>query len=176
MSSLHSKSKTMLRPLGSSDVPALQRLLDATPEYHRRVYGGVAADGAADELLKALPPGRTLQHKLVLGLEDSGELLACVELIRGYPTGVYAFLGLLLIREDRHGQGLGRSVYGAAENFVRALWPELEKLRLAVALSNDVAGFWSQMGFVDTGERKQDLEHGIDVLLMEKAFHTAEPR
>lgn len=79
-------------------------------------------------------------------------------------------MGLLLVREDSHGEGLGREIYESGERLIRKLWPEVARFRLAVALSNDVTGFWNRMGFHDTGERKPDLEHGIEALLMEKLF------
>ena len=62
-----------------------------------------------------------------------------------------AFIGLLAIAEDRHGQGLGRAAYGLLENFARVRW-HASTMRLVIVDTNPVEEFWRRMGFERTGE------------------------
>lgn len=148
-----------LQPLGEEDLPALQEVLDAAPGYRSRVPG----PHDARSVLAGGIPGK---DKLTLGLREGRDLVGVCDVLRGHPTPEVAYVGLLLLREDRQGGGLGRLAWELARERVRQEWPETRRFRLAVAVPNaQVLGYWRRMGFAETGER---LPHeGTEVLLME---------
>lgn len=130
----------------------LQAVLDEAPNYSFATTGKAPATAAGHTLLAALPPGKTAEDKFVFGVSRSGELVGCVDVVRGYPTNNTAFIGLLLICEGYQGLGYGGAAYQLLEGLI-AGWGST-KVRLAVVQSNPQAvGFWARMGFEETGER-----------------------
>jgi ribosomal protein S18 acetylase RimI-like enzyme len=65
-----------------------------------------------------------------------------------------AVIGLLLLAEPWQHRGLGRAFAALIEQAIGA-WPEIDRLRLGVAVSNTAALiFWRKLGYRETGEVK----------------------
>ncbi len=151
------------------DGEMLQAILEEAPGYSVAVTGLPPAADAGRALLEELPVGTDERNKYVFAVREGDELVGCADVLRGYPEPTTAFLGLLLIAESRQGEGLGRRVSSALESVMRE-WG-CTKVRLAVVESNECAlGFWSAVGFVDTGERVDYQNGRVDslLILMEK--------
>lgn len=149
------------------NLSAVQRVLEATPTYHRLVGGRPASTTEAQEVFSSRPPG-DFQEKIVYGVYDGAELVGVVDLVKGYPNAVTVFIGLLLIREDRQGQGLGARTFREIQALVKG-WGNFPVLRLAVVSTNPAAGlFWRKMGFVETGERKPWPSLAAELILFER--------
>ncbi|MCB0638919.1 MAG: GNAT family N-acetyltransferase [Lewinella sp.] len=149
----------------------LQGIINAAPAYAWRATGQPPASDEATELLTMLPPGKGYHDKFVFGLYLGPQIIGCLDIVRAYPNATTAFLGLLLLAEEHHGQGHGRAAYHLLENFVGTQWPEIKTLRLAVLRANEqVMPFWEKMGFRATGEVKPYQSGLIDseVILIEK--------
>jgi ribosomal protein S18 acetylase RimI-like enzyme len=81
----------------------------------------------------------------------NGEPLGVLDLHVNHPEVGVCYLGMLLIKEDCFGKGLGRKCYKLAEDYVkRALG--CHKIRLGVSEVNDVAKFWEKQGFTQNGK------------------------
>jgi RimJ/RimL family protein N-acetyltransferase len=143
-----------LRELGSGDEAVLQALLESDPDYTVRVTGYPPGPSDALSLLMGRPESVPESHKFVLGLFDGAELVAVVDLLRGYPEASFVFIGLLLVRSSRQRSGVGAAALAAVERYA-GQWPEARRFRLAVVDTNAaVLGFWRRMGFEPTGETK----------------------
>jgi GNAT superfamily N-acetyltransferase len=143
-----------LRELGAGDEDALQALLESDPDYSVRVTGYPPGPSDALSLLMVRPESVPESHKVVVGAFEGAELVAVVDLLRGYPEPSCVFLGLLLVQGPRQGSGLGSAVMAAVERYA-AQWPEARRFRLAVVDTNAaVLGFWRRMGFEATGETR----------------------
>ena len=115
-----------------------------------------------------LPAGKTEADREVIGLWDGPRLEGLVELLRGYPSSEVAYLGLLLVSQDQQKKGWARRLWRAAQEKV-SLWPEIERFRLAVVVSNTPAlQFWRHLGFAETGEVRPYGQ--TQVILMELEF------
>ena len=136
-----------LARLGEHRVGAVQRLLERCEGYHLLVDGHPAAPGAAQRVLTEVPPGRELDDKLVVGVDGAdGELLAVVDLFRGYPDPVTWWISLLLVAPAARGRGLGARVYGQVEAWLRRCGARA--VQLGVHPANPRAqGFWCARGF-----------------------------
>jgi GNAT superfamily N-acetyltransferase len=142
-----------LRLLTAADADEVQRVLEAAPDYARRVSGLPVGEADALSLFDMLPEGKTLEDKFVWGIFAPG-LEGVIDVIRGYPDQSTAFIGLLLLRESAQGRGLRRQAFSCVQDEVER-WPQIETLRLAVVDTNDPAkGYWEAMGFTATGETK----------------------
>ena len=103
--------KVHIRELQSEpeDMAELQRVLEGAPRYFGRVMGGPPGPAEAQSLYTMLPEGKGYEDKFVYGTFRNDDLVGCLDVMRGYPAGDIAFLGLLLIAEAHQGQGIGRA-------------------------------------------------------------------
>ncbi len=137
-----------------SEMRELQRVLEEAPTYAQRVTGLPVGSADAQSLYIDLPPGKTDEDKFVFGIFLGDEMVGCIDLVRAYPNPTTAHIGLLLISEKYHGQGIGRQAYDLAEQFIRE-WGTCDTIRLGVVRTNEeVISFWKKLGFEPTGEVK----------------------
>ncbi|TDU89443.1 acetyltransferase (GNAT) family protein [Kribbella voronezhensis] len=145
-----------LAEITGDDVGAVQELIESDAGYTERITGYPPGAADAQSLLMMRPEGIAEDAKVVLGLWDGEQLVAVVDLLRGYPNGHTGFIGLLEVHGGHRGEGAGRTAYELVERFVIEEWPEIRVLRLAVVDTNaeQAAGFWQRLGFEATGEAK----------------------
>ena len=146
----------MRRLLPTSDGPLVQDLIGADPSYTQRIGGKSPGPGDGLALLTTTPLLYQEDDKHVLGLFDGDSLVAVADIIRGYPTEDYAFIGLLQVRSDRKGQGLGRLMHDQVLGYVSSQMPNVTRMRLGIVATNraEAEPFWLQMGYEATGETK----------------------
>jgi GNAT superfamily N-acetyltransferase len=147
---------TELRRLGdrAHDREIVFDLLRAAPTYEARTLGRPTTPEDAVRLLVERPPRSAQDAKCVYLVVADGVPVGLLDLIRGWPRPDVAHIGLLLIREDRHREELGRATVQAVDDLLDG-WPEIGWSRLTVVESNlEVLGFWEDAGFVDTGGRR----------------------
>jgi len=78
--------------------------------------------------------------------------IGVLDLHVNHPEEKICYLGLLLLKEDLFGKGLGTQCYRFAEDYIlRSL--QCQKIRLGVADENNVTGFWTKMGFTPNGNK-----------------------
>lgn len=152
-----------VRPLGPDDAAAVQGLLAGSPGYLHRTGGHDPVPGAGAELLSALPPGAEGSAKTVLGLEREGELLGLCEVIAHWPERGTAHIGLLLIREDHAGQGLGRALH---DSVVAQLGADRSLVRLRAGIvgtdAEHGAPFWHRLGYRPALETRPSRGGSVD--------------
>ena len=138
----------------TAEMGELQRVLEAAPSYYLAVTGLPPGSAEAQSTYTGLPPDKTYADKFAWGLYTGGSMIGCADVIRGYPAPYKAVIGLLLLAQSWQGRGLGRAFAQLVEQAIGA-WPEIECLRLNVAVSNAGAhAFWLKLGYCDTGEVK----------------------
>lgn len=140
-----------LDTVGPADEARVAALLGRLEAYSARVDGVPRDDDGARAFLKDLPAGIPASQKHTFVVVADEEDIGLADIVDGFPRAGTAFVGLLAIREDRHGRGLGRASWQALEVFARQTL-KAEVLRLAVVDTNPVEGFWRQQGFQKTGE------------------------
>ena len=146
----------VLRPIEPGDVDAVQELIESDPGYTERITGYPPGPADAQSLLMMRPEGLTEDEKIVLGAFVTNRLVAVADLLRGYPNGHTAFIGLLQVHWNHQGLGYGRAAYEQLQRYVETSWPEIRTLRLAIVDTNAriATGFWLRQGFTATGEER----------------------
>lgn len=144
-----------LRALTASDVAAVQQLLEADAGYAERVTGRPLGPNAARDLLEARPPTLSLDDKVVLGVFGDSQLVAVVDLLRGWPQAGTVHVGLLQVHALHQRRGVGRQVHDLALRWLEA-WPEATQLRAAIVETNieQAAPFWQALGYTPSGAAK----------------------
>lgn len=141
----------VLSPVLPHEIDAVQGVIESDPGYVERITGLPPGPADALSLLMMRPPDLAEEHKSVFGIRRGGELVGLLDVLRGYPDPDVAYIGLLQIRADLRGQGLGREAHQALLALVGE-WPEIRRLRLAVVATNiQVEPWWRELGYAPVG-------------------------
>jgi RimJ/RimL family protein N-acetyltransferase len=148
---------------------ALQCVLDSAPGYFETVCAAPPGRAEAQRTFTALPEGKIYDDKFVWRLYSGEAMIGRADVIRGYPSRERAVIGLLLPAERWQRRGLGRAFAALLERRI-ASWPEIERLRIGVAASNDGAlAFWRKLGYCETGQVRPPRSGFVrEVIVLEK--------
>jgi ribosomal protein S18 acetylase RimI-like enzyme len=142
----------------------LQDLYEQCKDFVQLTTGQPPQPNAARDLLQALPPGKSPQDKFVLGfVRAHTALIGVLDTVCGYPDPCTWYIGLLMFVPQERGQGLGRQVQTALEQWM--LRNGGRRLRLIVQAQN-VRGFafWRQGGFELEGTASQTTAIGTNTV------------
>lgn len=155
------------RALRADEVPALQALFDANPEYFQTVNGRNANPDEAQVEFDELPPAfMSFRARWMLGVFDDadGSLVGVVLVLADLMVAGVWHLALFLLASRLHGRGLAGPLYDALESWSAA--GGAQWMRLGVVSANPKGRrFWERCGYhvvrvreqVDTGGRLNDL-------------------
>jgi len=126
-------------------------IFQSSPTYFQRVDGCPPTIETTKHAMIDVPNKRCekyFKEFLIIDLND--EPIGVLDLHANHPEVGICYLGLLLIKENCFGKGLGRRCYELAEDYVkRALG--CNRIRLGVSDANDVTKFWEKQGFTHNG-------------------------
>jgi GNAT superfamily N-acetyltransferase len=151
-----------VRELGPADVPRVQALFDANPDYFQAVNGRLPRPGEAQEEFDERPPAPfSYTRRWFAGVMDPrGELAGLVIVVSDLCAQAVWHLALFLVATPLRGTGVAPALHAALERWMRdagAQW-----VRLNVVVGNTVAErFWARLGYepvrtrdnIDTGGR-----------------------
>ncbi len=142
---------------GAGDAAALQAVLDAARDYFERTEGAPAARDAARALIAESEADGTRRVFLLRGA--AGPPLGFLDLHLHQPEPGVAHVGVLALRPEARGRGVGRDL---VEALVTALASaDFTALRCSVGDENPEArAFWERVGFAEVGR----LGGGVTVL------------
>lgn len=143
-----------LEPATSADLPLLHALVE-------RAYRGDTARGGWSHEADLLTGPRTSVAELqsfldagdsLLVWRDAGAIRACVRLVPLREGLVY--LGMLTVDPGLQGEGLGKRLLAAAEDYARR---ELDAARIEMQVftrRRELLSFYDRRGYRPTGERR----------------------
>ena len=91
------------------------------------------------------------RNSMILLAEVGDELLASVHL-EEYEEGAY--LGMLAVRPDLQGRGIGKCLMAAAEQRAAAEWQAGKMLMTVIHLRHELIAFYQRCGYARTGRVK----------------------
>ncbi|MDK2122473.1 GNAT family N-acetyltransferase [Parachitinimonas caeni] len=154
----------------ADDISDVMTVCRSTPAYWRLTEGRLPdqAEVCGWFGLDNLPQGFTLADAFNFIIYCEQEVIGFCQILRGWRYPEQSTIGLLLVVESWQGRGVGRQIYQQIEALVRD-WPGMEWIRAGVIATNLPAfPFWYRMGFVDTGERRQELQFLAETVILEK--------
>jgi N-acetylglutamate synthase-like GNAT family acetyltransferase len=128
-----------IRTAQSGDVPALVRLINAAFIVEQFVFDGDRIN--REETQAFMETGRFLVA------EDSAGLSGCVYV---QVRNDHGYLGLLAVDPGRQGQGLGRTLVAAAEDYFRAEGCRAVDLRI-ISPRTPLPSFYRHLGYAEVG-------------------------
>lgn len=115
-----------------------------------------------------IPDGVQKSQKNYRLVSFNDEILGAVDYITGYPEKNTLFIGLLIIKNNKHRQGFGGKIFNYLEDLFKS--EGFLKVRLGVIADNEIGfSFWKKRNFKEI-ERKV-LKFGNsekEVIVMEK--------
>lgn len=159
--------KFEIKRVGLESVDLIQKILESSPIYFRKVDGCQVQPHFAKRELTDGPEKRSAIYEkcfsLIIG---DGLPIGVADLHKNHPAQGIVYLGLLLLDENFHGEGLGRKAYGAVEEFAK-IHLDANKMRLGVSDRNQVTDFWLKMGFVPNGHTYVWKGEKVESVVME---------
>ncbi|MBI3148640.1 MAG: GNAT family N-acetyltransferase [Betaproteobacteria bacterium] len=170
---LFSGGGLVARRLEAHEVPALQALFEANPEYFLAINGRRALPDEAQVEFEERPPAYlSYGEQQTLGFYDEeGTLQGMATVVSNLCAPGVWHVTLFLLATRWHGQGVAAAIYQAMEYWSKASGASW--LRLGVVIGNTRAErFWTRRGFVevrrrlgvDTGGRVNDLSVRVKAL------------
>jgi RimJ/RimL family protein N-acetyltransferase len=133
-------------------VKDLQQVFEATSDYLYRITGLAPTGAEAQSTISFLPDGKSYNDKFIYGIFVAEQMVGCADVIRGFPVGSTATIGLLLIAEVHQGKGYGALAYSLLEERIQS-WEGISRIRIGVVRRNaKVLPFWKKLGFIETGQ------------------------
>lgn len=112
------------------------------------------------------PPNIALNQKYYVGFYDQQKLMAIMDLIDGYPSSEYGFIGFFMMNKDMQGKEIGSQMIHDVCSYCKE--SGMEKIRLGIDKENPQSNyFWKKNGFEVIYEVVQ--EDGV-ILVAEKVL------
>lgn len=159
------------RELGGEDVEEVQELLEACADYFLLCFGAPPAPDEATTEFLALPDGATYEQKTVRGvLDDAGRLIGMTEEVAGWPDAATLMLGLVLLRPDARGAGLGSELLDTLEDGWLA--EGFERVRVGVVSVNEGSlRFWRGRGYDEVRRvMRDDDPRPYEIVVLERSL------
>jgi ribosomal protein S18 acetylase RimI-like enzyme len=104
----------------------------------------------------------TTSGSIILTCTDGNEIIGSVYLQKQQPSSCY--LGMLVVKPQLQGSGLGRRLMAAAEDHVRKKWGAKQMTMSVITVRNELIEYYQRRGYRRTGLIKPfiiDDVHGI---------------
>jgi uncharacterized cupin superfamily protein/GNAT superfamily N-acetyltransferase len=136
-----------LVPCVEADADKVFDLFRSSPNYFEHVEGCLPTLAMAKNAIVDRPAKHAEGYiKDFLMIEFCGEIIGLCDLHINHPDPDTCYLGLLLIRQELSGQGLGAKCHSLIEDYVKQ-GHGCSKMRLGVSNDNEVTGFWKKLGY-----------------------------
>jgi GNAT superfamily N-acetyltransferase len=133
-------------PLSTKDEDRIHQFLVECDDYQQMECGRPVQPEDAHAYLFDLPPEKSLDDKFTFSVENSGRIIALVDVLRDYKGKNIWWIGLLLISPAMRGKGVGRQILDYIVNNLKE--NGVHEVRLAVLEENKTGYlFWQKMGF-----------------------------
>ncbi|HVR39340.1 MAG TPA: GNAT family N-acetyltransferase [Thermoanaerobaculia bacterium] len=154
------------RRLTTDDVAIFQDLFERCSDFHELSEGSPTRPDAAAHELASVPPGGKPDDNFVIGIFDSEQLVAVLNLARNFPRPGEWWIGLLMLDPAVRARGLGRRIVEAA-----LPWSAASAMWLGVLEANPRAErFWRRAQFeeVERQDFRSDTGKAHRIILMRR--------
>ena len=120
--------------------------------YFSKISDNLPNISNVEEDIKTIPDGVQKSQKNYRLVSFNNEILGAVDYITGYPEKNTVFIGLFIIKNNKHRQGFGEKIFDYLENLFKS--EGFLKIRLGVITDNEIGfSFWKKRNFKEI-ERK----------------------
>lgn len=101
----------------------------------------------------------TADDSAFLVLVENDEIIGSVHVQK---EGESSYLGMLVVKPELQGGGIGRQVMQAAENFARAEWHSDRMTMTVFTVREELLAYYERRGYRRTGEFKPFVSYGVN--------------
>ncbi|MEN9518762.1 MAG: hypothetical protein RLZZ381_1350 [Cyanobacteriota bacterium] len=146
-----------VKNLEINDADTLQKFYEKCADYNYLMEGQPPSATAAIDEFTAIPTGKTLNDKYMLGIFNSqNELIGLIEGMRNYPEEKVWWVGLIMLAPAHRCKGLLYPLLKQFEQYIANQGMDYVMASI-IETNSKVLRLWKQMGFkiVRQVERKQ---------------------
>ncbi len=162
--------------LSPEDIPALDALCHRCSDYYIMVTGSPPGPDSGYDLYFDLPPGRTDEGKILIGIFDGNDnMVSIVDIVKDYPDKNISFIGLMMIDPFMRRKGIGEMIINRIAEWLSH--SGVKEIQLGVVRQNKKAlKFWKKVGFVEIGEKTMEIaaEKFLNVVKMRMIINPVE--
>ncbi|WP_192929870.1 GNAT family N-acetyltransferase [Alkaliphilus serpentinus] len=164
------EDKYKIKILSGEDIGDINDLCNRAEDYFLMVDKKLPDENTSMELLKDIPPSKTLEDKFLLGVYSysDNKLIAIVDILRDFHKAGEWMIGLLLLDKEKRKIGLGRAIQSFIEEWVKEQGGSTLKIGV-LEINNKAMEFWCKTGYKEY--KRVNMEFGgVDevVIAMEK--------
>jgi RimJ/RimL family protein N-acetyltransferase len=146
-----------VKNLAINDADTLQQLYEKCADYNYLMEGRSPSATVALEEFTAIPEGKTLDDKYMLGIFNSqNELIGFIEGMRNYPEDKVWWVGLIMLAPAHRCKGILYPLLKQFEQYIATQGMDYVMASI-IETNSKVLRLWKRMGFkiVRQVERKQ---------------------
>lgn len=126
-------------------IEEIYSLCRTNPLYYKFCPPNVTRESIMEDLT-ALPSNISMEKKYYIGYFESGEMIAVMDLIDGYPKYDIAFIGFFMTHAKWQKRGMGSAIISELSDYLKQ--NNYSAVRLAWVKGNPQAEhFWLKNGF-----------------------------
>ena len=149
-----------VRKLHFDDVQMIDDFCKRNTQYYQ-YCGKEPSIELIENDIEMTPPGISIDQKYYMGFFDHGRLVAIMDLVDGYPSRGYVYIGFFMMDCELQGRGLGSKIVSEALESLSEIG--FQKCQLAIDKDNPQSNhFWRKNGFESI--REVEMEEGIVVV------------
>lgn len=149
-----------------SQASALYELLETNDDYYLHMKEKIDL-AKTQRMLGALPPGAEPGNKRNSVYLMHDQIMGFMEVVKDYPEPGTAMIGLLIVRKEQHGRGIGSELLHFALDELKAVGTTSVFLSYA-STNGQSRRFWGRHGFRATGDIDVFEEDGLELVAMER--------
>lgn len=158
-------SRYTVRPMRDSDVDDILDLCRQNTQYYQYCGKQPSRELILNDLHIA-PPGVDRADKYYVGFYDGAGLVAILDLIQGYPSREFGYIGFFMVDRRLQGKQLGSELIREVCQALKQIG--ITTVRLGIDRDNPQSNhFWKKNGFAVIREVVQD---GGAILVAEKTL------
>lgn len=134
-----------VRKLNLDDIEMICTFCKSNTQYYE-YCGKEPSIELIERDLEITPPGIPMEQKYYVGFFEDDMLVAIMDLIYGYPTSEYAFIGFFMMNSELQGVGIGSNIISDVLEYLKQ--QGFEKCQLGIDKDNLQSNhFWRKNGF-----------------------------
>ena len=98
-----------VRKLNLNDVQMIYTFCKKNTQYYK-YCGKELSIELIEKDLEITPPGISLEQKYYVGFWDNDKIVAVMDLVNGYPTYDYVYIGFFMMECELQGNGIGSKI------------------------------------------------------------------
>ena len=158
-------SRYFVRFMRDSDADAILDFCLQNTQYYQYCSKQPCKELVLNDL-HITPPGIDVSSKYYVGFYDNTVLVAIMDLINGYPSSDYGYIGFFMVNKQLQGNQIGTGIIQEVCQYLKEIGKTT--VRLGIDKGNPQSNhFWNKNGFLVIKEVDQD---GGTILVAEKTL------